>query len=95
MYTKPNLQIATKEPSAGAIPEIESGGVTMAVCVAIVGVCFAAPLFLTLPQAMDAAASPAPAPVIVEAGAPAAFGPTMHERYPVKATSIPESVETF
>jgi len=93
MYTKPNLQIATEEPSAGAIPEIESGGVTMAVCVAIVGVCFAAPLFLTLPQVMEAAASPAP--VIVEAGASGVVGPTMHERYPVKAPSTPESVETF
>ena len=93
MNTKPNLQIATKEPSAGAIPEIESGGVTMAVCVAIVAVCFAAPLFLTLPQAMDAAASSAP--VIAEGGASGLGGPTMHERYPVKATSLPEWVETF
>ena len=93
MNTKPNLQIATKEPAAGATPEIESGGVTMAVCVAIVGVCFAAPLFLTLPQAMDAAASPAP--VIVEAGTAGVAGPTMHERYPVKEASTPESVATF
>ena len=93
MNTKPNLQIATKDASAGAIPEIESGGVTMAVCVAIVAVCFAAPLFLTLPQAMDAAASPAP--VLIEAAAPAADGQTFHERYPVKAALPSDPVETF
>ena len=93
MNTKPNLQIATQDSSAGAIPEIESGGVTMAVCVAIVAVCFAAPLFLTLPQAMDAAASPVP--VIVEAGAAPADGQTFHERYPVKATAPSDPIETF
>ena len=68
---------------AGSAPEAKPEGLTMILGALVVMMCFAAPLLLTLPQTLDAAARPIP--MISEAVAADAPAGTFHERYPVKA----------
>jgi hypothetical protein len=84
MNTKSSLHIATREDrAAGASGEAQSEGLTTIIGALVVMTCFAAPLLLTLPQTMDAAASPAP--MIREAVAADSNAPTFHERHPLQA----------
>ena len=79
----PNTSLRLASNDTALEPEhAETSGLTMIVCALLVAVCFAAPLLLSLPHAMDAAASPAP--TISEAVGVAAV-PTFHERHPVQA----------
>ena len=80
MTNKANLRIAATDASAGAVPDVETGPITVVVGALLVAVCFAAPLLLTLPQTMDAAASAGPS--IREVAVTAAPEATFHERYP-------------
>jgi len=82
MDTQHRLRIAHK--GAGAGSEVHKGAV-MLFCVAVVAVCFAAPLLLTLPKTLDAAERPAPTPV--EPASEHAPEAPYHERYPVQGTS--------
>ena len=84
MNTKASLHIATHyDVPAGSAREPKPEGLTMIIGALVVMTCFAAPLLLTLPQTMDAAASPGP--MISEAVAADAPTGTFHARYPVKA----------
>jgi hypothetical protein len=89
MDTRYRLHIAPKDNAEGAVPEIHTGSPITLFCAAVIGVCFAAPLLMTLPQTLDAAASPAPLlrETMDQAALQAAMGaapePTFHERYPV------------
>lgn len=85
MNAKPMPCESESDFSAGAVPEVQTSGVTMIVCAALVAVCFAAPLVLTLPQALDAAASPAP--TLREAIVAASTQVPFHEQYPVQPTT--------
>lgn len=84
MNTKASLHIARNhDVSVGAAREPKPEGLTMIIGALVVMTCFAAPLLLTLPQTLDAAASAGP--MISEAVAADAPAGTFHERYPVKA----------
>ncbi|HYH43808.1 MAG TPA: hypothetical protein VD867_17700 [Burkholderiales bacterium] len=84
MNTKASPHIAPNYSiPAGSAPESKKEGLTMIVGALVVMMCFAAPLLLTLPQTMDAAARPIP--MIGEAVAADAPTGTFHERHPVKA----------
>src|SRR5687767_10443430 len=80
MNTKAHLHIATKDVTAGAVPEVETAGISIILGALLVVACFAAPLLLTLPQTMDAAASPRPSvrDVVITSVPETAF----HERHP-------------
>ena len=80
MDTKATLRDADHEVGAGAIPEIQTAGFTMMVCALLVAVCFAAPLFLTLPQALEAAGT---APSAISGAVGDAGQVTFHERHMV------------
>jgi hypothetical protein len=82
MDTNANPQLAAKDASAGAIAETETTGVTMLVCALLVATCFAAPIFLTLPETMGAAATP-PQTISEVASASAS---TFHERHLAQPT---------
>ena len=92
MDTKYRLHIAPKDTAEKSVPKIQTGGPITLFCAAVIGVCFAAPLLLSLPQTLDAAVSPAP-PIRETMGQTAfqdatggAPEPTFHERHPVQAT---------
>jgi hypothetical protein len=85
MNTQASLHIATKDVAADrATREPRAEALTMIIGALVVMTCFAAPLLLTLPKAMDAAATPTP--LIGEAAAADLTGPAFHERYPVQAS---------
>jgi hypothetical protein len=58
----------------------------MLLFITIMILAFALPLLATLPQTLDAAASPPPAAVTVPRATPPGERP-FHERYPVRATT--------
>ena len=100
MDTRYRLHIAPKDTAAGAVPEIQTGGPITLFCAALIAVCFAAPLLMSLPQTLDAVASPTPLirETIGQAALQTATGatpePTFHERYPVQgATSWVDTLE--
>lgn len=68
---------------AGAVSPPETGGLTTIIGGLVVLACFAAPLFLTLPETMDSAARPRA--LIGEARASDVREPTFHERHPAQA----------
>ena len=85
MNTKASLHIATNNDGAErATREPRAEGLTILIGALVVMTCFAAPLLLTLPKAMDAAAKPTP--LISEAAAADFTGPAFHERYQVQAS---------
>lgn len=89
MDTRCNLHIAPRDNAEGAVPELEADGMITLFFVGVVVVCFAAPLLMSLPQMLDAAASPAPLiretmdQAALQAAAGGAPGPTFNERHPV------------
>ena len=79
--TKAHLERTAKDPSAGAIAETETGA-TMLVCALLVATCFAAPIFLTLPETMDTAVNVPPATGRLARAMPG------HEREPAPPTLV-------
>lgn len=65
--------------AAGAVSPTDTSSLTTIIGGLVVLACFAAPLFLTLPETMDSAARPRP--LISEAGAADVREPTFHERH--------------
>lgn len=69
--------------AAGAGSAPATGSATTIIGTLVVLACFAAPLFLTLPDSMDSAARPRP--LISAAGAADVREATFHERHPAQA----------
>lgn len=69
--------------AAAAMSPPDTGSATTIMGSLVVLACFAAPLFLTLPDTMDSAARPRP--LISEAGAADVREATFHERHPAQA----------
>jgi len=85
MNTESGLQNATSaNVAAGAASPHYAGSLTTIIGGVVVLACFAAPLFLTLPETMDSAARPSP--LISEAVAADVREPTFHERHPVQGS---------
>lgn len=68
MNRKTGSQLEYKDPSIGAIPEVEVAGVMIIGCMLLIAACFAAPLLLKVPQTMDGAVSSRPTIREVSAG---------------------------
>ncbi|HZN25742.1 MAG TPA: hypothetical protein VFB75_16065 [Burkholderiales bacterium] len=84
MKTKYTLHIAPTDSNAnaGAMRDADGRRPTIVLLIALVLLAVAAPLLVTLPQTLDAVASPPPAVVRI----PATEEP-FHEQYPVQATT--------
>jgi hypothetical protein len=61
MDTKYKVNIAPRDAAAGAMPDLEVRRPITLLCITLIVLAVAAPLLVTLPQTLDAAASPAPA----------------------------------
>jgi hypothetical protein len=86
MDTRYRLHIAPEDAAAGAVPDVKDRGPVMLLFVTLLILAFALPLLATLPQTLDAAASPPPAAVTEPRATPPGERP-FHERYPVRATT--------
>jgi hypothetical protein len=60
MDTRYEVDIRPKDSAAGTTAELQTCGPITVFCVAVIALSFGAPLLMTLPQMLDAAASPAP-----------------------------------
>ena len=60
MDTRYKVDITPKDSAAGAVPELHTCGPITVLCIVMIVLSFGAPLLMTLPQMLDAAASPAP-----------------------------------
>lgn len=60
MDTRYEVEITPKDTAAGAAPEMQTCGPITVFCMVVIAVSFGAPLLMTLPQMLDAAASPPP-----------------------------------
>jgi hypothetical protein len=92
MDTRYKVDITPKDSAAGAVPELQTCGPITVFCIVVIGLSFGAPLLMTLPQMLDAAASPAPLiSEVLQVGAgqsAAAVGPerTFHDAHSAQAT---------
>ncbi len=79
-----DLNVSNDNLAAGTVSGApETGSATTVIGSLIVLACFAAPLFLTLPDTMDSAARSRP--LISEASAADVREATFHERYPAQS----------
>ena len=60
MDTRYGLDITPKDSAAGAAAELQTCGPITVFCMVVIVLSFGAPLLMTLPRVLDAAASPAP-----------------------------------
>jgi hypothetical protein len=93
MDTKCRLHLAPKDADAGAVPDVKERGPLMLLVITLLILAIALPLLATLPQTLDAAASP-PAAMATAPRTVQSTERPFHERYPVQAaTSWEDSLE--
>ena len=99
MDTRYEVDITPKDSAAGTTAELQTCGPITVFCVAVIALSFGAPLLMTLPQMLDAAAGPAPLiSEVLQAGAARAAITARPERSSHDAQSAPATrawVETL